>query len=307
MWPNPRIPYQMSSDRPRLAPLNGKPLMVNPVVAIEYWPFDRPMPRGILPAPHGRASEPPDVANYSWVEYGMRCGLPRLFDVLGRRSIKASAWMNAQCADVYPSAAERAASAGWDFVGHSWFQRSLKEVEDEEVEVRRSLERLEKLTGKRVRGWFGAGGGETVRTPEVLKRCGLEFTHDWLLDDLPCWMTTAEGPLLCLPYTWEINDVPMWAVQGQSSDELLKRLTATLDVLGREVETNPRVLSIGLHPHIAGVPHRIYYLEKALDLLMSRADTIFVTSGEIADWFVGADKSGLADLEAALEARPSAG
>jgi hypothetical protein len=35
MWPNPRIPYQMSSDRPQLAPLNGKPLMVNPVVAIE--------------------------------------------------------------------------------------------------------------------------------------------------------------------------------------------------------------------------------------------------------------------------------
>ena len=48
MWPNPRVPYQMSSDRPRLSPLNGKPLMVNPVVAIEYWPFDRPMPRGIL-------------------------------------------------------------------------------------------------------------------------------------------------------------------------------------------------------------------------------------------------------------------
>ena len=237
----------------------------------------------------------------------MRCGLPRLFDVLGRRGIKASAWMNAQCADVYPSAAERAASAGWDFVGHSWFQRSLKEVEDEEAEVRRSLVRLEKLTGKRVRGWFGAGGGETVRTPEVLKRCGLEFTHDWLLDDLPCWMSTAEGPLLCLPYTWEINDVPMWAVQGQSSDELLKRLTATLDVLEREVETNPRVLSIGLHPHIAGVPHRIYYLEKALDMLMKRADTIFVTSGEIADWFVAADKSGLADLEAALKVRPGAG
>jgi hypothetical protein len=42
---NPRIPYQMSSGRPRLEPLRGKPLMVNPVVAIEYWPFDRPMPR----------------------------------------------------------------------------------------------------------------------------------------------------------------------------------------------------------------------------------------------------------------------
>ena len=191
-----------------------------------------------------------------------------------------------------------------DFVGHSWFQRSLKEVDDEEAEVQRSLDRLEQLTGKRVRGWFGAGGGETSNTPEVLKRCGLDFTHDWLLDDLPCWMTTAEGPLLCLPYTWEINDVPMWAVQGQSSDELLKRLEATLTVLEREVEDNPRVLSIGLHPHIAGVPHRIHYLEKALDLLMDRSDTIFVTSGEIADWFISVDRSGLAELESALKQKP---
>jgi hypothetical protein len=162
-----------------------------------------------------------------------------------------------------------------------------------------SLARLQQLTGKHVRGWFGAGGGKTAKTPEVLKRCGVEFTHDWLLDDLPCWMRTDEGPLLCLPYTWEINDVPIWAVQGQSSAELLVRLEATLVVLERELEENPRVLSIGLHPHIAGVPHRVYYLEKALDLLMNRSDTIFVTSGEIADWFVSADKTGMPELEAA--------
>jgi hypothetical protein len=119
-------------------------------------------------------------------------------------------------------------------------------------------------------------------------------------------MTTSEGPLLCLPYTWEINDVPMWAIQGQSSDELVKRLSATLAVLERELEQNPRVLSIGLHPHIAGVPHRLYYLEKALDMLMRRADTVFVTSAEIADWFVAVDQTGLDDLKAALEAKPPA-
>jgi hypothetical protein len=91
MWPNPRIPYQMSSDRSRLTPLKGKPIMVNPVVAIEYWPFDRPVPRGILPAPHGRTSEPPEVANYSWVEYGLRCGLPQIFELFERRGIKITA------------------------------------------------------------------------------------------------------------------------------------------------------------------------------------------------------------------------
>jgi len=72
--------------------------------------------------------------------------------------------MNALCADVYPSV-PIAVSDGWDFVGQSWFHRSLKEVEDEEAEARRS--RLERLTGKRVRDWFVAGGGDSAQTPKV--------------------------------------------------------------------------------------------------------------------------------------------
>jgi hypothetical protein len=51
------------------------------------------------------------------------------------------------------------------FSWSGWFHRSLKEVEDEETEARRS--RLERLTGRRVRRWFGAGGGEIAQTPEV--------------------------------------------------------------------------------------------------------------------------------------------
>jgi peptidoglycan/xylan/chitin deacetylase (PgdA/CDA1 family) len=303
MWPNPRIPFAMSSDRPRLPPLEGKALIVNVVVNIEYWPFDRPMPRGILPAPHGARVEPPDVPNYAWVEYGMRCGMPRLFDMLAQRRIAASAFMNAQVADVYPTLAQKVVDQGWELVGHGWFQRSLKQSEDEAAEIRRCLARLQSLSGKRVRGWFGAGGGETCDTPDHLKAVGLDFIHDWVVDDLPVWMTTTNGPLLCLPYTWELNDVPAWVVHSHGSDELLKRLEATVAVLERELETGPRIVTFGLHPHIVGVPHRAYYLEKALDLLARRDDAIFVTSSQIADWYVDADKEGPARLAAAVAAR----
>jgi hypothetical protein len=37
-------------------------------------------------------------------------------------------------------------------------------------------------------------------------------------------------------------------------------------------------------------------------LLARRRDTIFVTSSEIAEWFLAADKTGLDDLEAAIRA-----
>jgi peptidoglycan/xylan/chitin deacetylase (PgdA/CDA1 family) len=303
MWPNPRIPFTMSSERPRLPALNGKTIIVNVVVNIEYWPFDRQMPRGILPPPHGARIDPPDVPNYSWVEYGLRCGMPRLFDMLAARDIKASAFTNAQVADVYPSLAKAVVDAGWELVGHGWFQRSLKQSEDEVAEIRRCLDRLQALSGKRVRGWFGAGGGESHDTPEHLKRAGLDFIHDWMVDDLPAWMTTKAGPLLCVPYTWELNDVPAWVVHSHPSDELFRRLEATLAVLERETAKNPRVLTFGLHPHIVGVPHRAYYLEKCLDSLQRRADTVLVTSSRIADWYTAADPEGPARLAAAVAAR----
>ncbi len=92
--PNPRIPYQMTTVRKSIPPLNGKPLMVHVVMNVEYWPFDQPMPRAVMPAPHGK--EPvPDLANYSWVEYGMRVGMPRIMRLLEDRGIRASAFMNA--------------------------------------------------------------------------------------------------------------------------------------------------------------------------------------------------------------------
>jgi allantoinase len=92
-------------------------------------------------------------------------------------------------------------------------------------------------------------------------------------------------------------------VQGQSSDELIKRLEATLAALAPELERQPRVLTIGMNPHVIGVPHRMYYLEKAFDLLAARTDTVFVTSSEIADWFVTADPNGRDRLDAAVRAR----
>ena len=66
----------MSSQRRKLAPPDGKPLIVHVVVNVEHWQFDQPMPRKALTSPHG-AEAVPDVPNFSWAEYGMRVGMPR--------------------------------------------------------------------------------------------------------------------------------------------------------------------------------------------------------------------------------------
>ncbi|MFK7751833.1 MAG: polysaccharide deacetylase family protein [Sedimentitalea sp.] len=296
MWPNPRIPYQMASAQPRLEPLEGKPIMVHLVMNVEYWPFDRPMPRGIIPAPHGATPQPPDIPNYSWVEYGMRVGMPRIMKMTNDRALPASAFMNAQVCDVYPTLSDAIVQAKWEMVGHGWFQQSLKQADDEGAVIRKCLDRLHRATGQQTRAWLGPGLGESIDTPDILKAQGVEFLHDWVLDDLPCWMRTKHGPMVALPYTFELNDVPIYAIQQSSSDEMLKRLEATISVFERESAHNPRVLTLALHPHIIGVPHVAYYFEKALDMLMARDDTVFVTSSTLGDWFIKADGTNGAEL-----------
>lgn len=284
---NPRVPYQMSSDRRPLPFMKGKPLMVHVVVNVEHWPFDHPMPRAILPGPHG-LSRVPDVGNFAWVHYGMIAGMPRLIRLFADRGIRASAFMNASCIDVYRSCAERMLEHDWEFVGHCIVQRSLT-AEDEEEVIAQSLDRLERFAGKRPRGWLGPGFNETFDTPDILRRHGVDWVADWCVDDLPCWMRTKHGPMLAMPYTLELNDVPVYALEHQPSDEMLRRLEATLPVLEEEMKVHPRVLTIALHPHIMGVPHRVHHLARMLDLLLARDDAIFVTGSEIADWFIAAD------------------
>lgn len=304
MWSNPRIPFRLSSDQPRLAPLNGKPLMVHLAMSVEYWPFDKPMPRGIVPAPHGAQPAPPDVPNFGWVEYGVRAGVPRLMRMLRQRGLPVSVVANAQVADIYPALMEAVVDAGWELVGHGFFQRSLKTVEDEGDEIRRSLARLEQVSGKRPRTWLGCGLGETFDTPDILKAEGVEFLHDWAVDDLPVWMRTKHGPLLALPYTFDLNDVPMYLVQGSTGDEIFKRVEATLATYDEELPDQCRVLTISIHPHIVGAPHVAHHFGRALDLLMARDDVVFVTSSVMGDWFIQADGTHGAEMDALRDGPP---
>ena len=107
---NPRIPYRLSSQGPKLPPLKGKRILVHLVVNVENWQFDQPMPRTIITPPHGKETVP-DVPNFSWADYGMRAGLPRILEAFDKRGLPASTSCNAGVIDAYPQAAEAMASS----------------------------------------------------------------------------------------------------------------------------------------------------------------------------------------------------
>jgi hypothetical protein len=188
--------------------------------------------------------------------------------------------------DVYPRCAETALEAGWEIIGHAIVQRSLQLEENETEIIRQTAARLRKFTGKRTRGWLGPGFGETVETPEHLSDAGFDHVYDWMVDDLPCWMKTSRGAMIAMPYALELNDVTIFLLGKNTGGEYYEYFRDTVEMLEPELKTHARVLTLGLHPHIIGVPHRLKYLARTLDMLARRRDTIFMTGSQIADWFI---------------------
>jgi allantoinase len=285
---NPRIPYQMSNARKSIEPPSGKPIIVHMVVNVENWLFDGAMPRKIITAPHG-AESIPDVPNYSWAEYGMRAGMPRILDLFKSRGIPASTSINAGVIEAYPECSNAMLEAGWEFVGHGMHQKSMQGEEDEAGLIQSALDVLKNFTGVQTRGWLSPGLKETTQTPDILKSLGVDFVFDWVVDDLPSWMTTKHGPLMSMPYNVEINDSIVYAIEKHATGEMYQRFSNTLETFGKESSQNPRVLAVGLHPHLIAVPHRIHELERMLDDVMARDDTIFMNGSQIADWYKAAE------------------
>jgi hypothetical protein len=67
--------------------------------------------------------------------------------------------------------------------------------------------------------------------------------------------------------------------------EIWRRLQGTLAVIEPELGRQARVVTLGLHPHLIGAPHRFFYLEQMLDRLAGDPKAVFMTGVAMADWF----------------------
>ena len=119
-------------------------------------------------------------------------------------------------------------------MGHSYEQGPIHKEPDQAAMIARSMGILEKFTGKRPVGWLGPGLTQTYETPELLAAAGVKYIGDWVYDDEPTVIRTDKGPLVTLPYSVELNDIPMMIVQHHESDYLLKRTIDQFDRLYAE-------------------------------------------------------------------------
>jgi peptidoglycan/xylan/chitin deacetylase (PgdA/CDA1 family) len=285
-YPHERFDFSAMPQRPAWKLPEDARVAVYAVVNVEQWDIDRPVAREYVTSPAGVATVP-NVPNWAWHEYGMRVGIWRLIDAFAQRKLRASAAINgAVCNGPDERVAAGMRDAGWPFMGHGFAQAPMHTVDDQRAVIQDTYDALHAYTGNPPLGWLGPGLHETLDTLDYLGETGFRFVCDWPMDEHPVAMRTSSGDVYAMPYTMELSDLPMMVVHQHTSDVWLRRVIDQFDRLYDEGATQPRVMSMSVHPYIMGTPHRIKYFEIALDYILDKQDVWFTTAEEIYDWTV---------------------
>jgi len=291
MIPRERLDFSPIVGRPPLRLPDGVRLVLWPVLALEDWDIARPMARTVIPPPQGQPLIP-DVPNWTWHEYGMRVGFWRLKRALEGLGVSPTVTLNARVCESYPQVVEACLASQWELNAHSYDQVPMHKLDDQRAVIRRSVEIIEKFSGTRPRGWFGPGLTQTLDTLDYLAEAGIEYIGDWALDDEPVTIRTTSRPIVALPYNFEIHDIVMMALQHHPSDMVYRRALDHFECLYEESAERPKIMAMACHPYLSGVPHRIHYVEKTFEAILSRRGVVAWNGARILDWYLQRPEAG---------------
>lgn len=200
----------------------------------------------------------------SLYEYGARAGFWRLHRLFTERGLPLTVFGVATALARHPEVVAAMKAAGWEIASHGlrWidYQDIPEAVERAHIEEAIRLHRS--VVGEAPLGWYQ--GRTSPNTARIVSEAGcFVYDADSYADDLPYYDRRYGRPQLIVPYTLDVNDMKLVALNGfTEGEQFFRYLRDTFDMLYQE---GGRMMSIGLHCRLAGRPARALALRRFLD------------------------------------------
>jgi len=209
-------------------------------------------------------------------EYGSRAGVWRLLREFEQRGLPLTIFGVAMAMQRHPELARIFIHLGHEVACHGlrWIHYQDTDEITEAEHMQSALNIIKQLTGVMPGGWYTGRDSPNTRRL-VVENGNLLYDSDYYGDDLPFWteVETSDGtlkPHLVVPYTLDTNDMRFATAQGfNSGEQFYQYLRDSFDVLYKEGESRPKMLSVGLHCRLAGRPGRFAGLQRFLDHVQS--------------------------------------
>jgi allantoinase len=271
----------ITSRRPFAWP-EGHGLAVYVALNLEQYAFGEGLVEDLVPG-----IPAPDVLNNSWREYGNRVGAWRLLELFRLLQLPLSLLVNSALYETCAPLLAAFRAHGVDVAAHgrtnSEHQADLSE-EQERALISEVTATIAAHEGTQPEGWLSPWIAETAVTPDLLAEAGYRYVLDWCMDDQPVWLATRDGGrILSVPYPQELNDSAAIIGRHMSARDFADMVIDQFEEMRQQAREQPLVMGISLHAMIAGQPHRIRHLRRALAHIAAQRDTVWLTTtGAIA-------------------------
>ncbi|MCW8418916.1 polysaccharide deacetylase family protein [Fluoribacter dumoffii] len=218
----------------------------------------------------------------SFYEYGSRVGIWRLLRLFDPYNIPLTFFVTGQALVLNPVFADYLAQQNHEVAGHAWrwlnYTNIPKKVEKKHMLL--CVETLEKLTGRKPKGWYTGRRSENTREL-LLELGGFLYDSDSYADELPYYINNH----LVIPYSLDCNDFRFTTSPGfQDPRDFYERLMNTFCYLYQEKRL--AIMTIGLHPRLSGKPDRCFILKQFLDHLTQYQDIWITRRMDIAKFWL---------------------
>jgi allantoinase len=203
-------------------------------------------------------------------EYGSRAGFWRLLKLFAERRLPFTSWAVGLALERNPEAGIAMTEADHEVASHSWRWIDYSDMpeEQEREDIRRTVETIRRITGSPPLGWYTGRYSYNTRRL-VMEETETLYDSDCYNDDLPYWTRVGDKPRLLIPYALDTNDFKFALSPGWTSgDDFFSYLKAAFDRLYQEGESEPKMMSIGLHCRLTGRPARADALARFMDYVL---------------------------------------
>ena len=260
----------------------------------------------------GGADSPHDISRGM---FAGEIGSPRLLDLFDEFRIKTTWFIPGHSIETFPDQMAQVAARGHEIGLHGYsHENPLAMTPTQEADVLdKCIELIEKLSGKRPRGYAAPWWELSNATPLLLLERGVRYDHSMMHRDFECyrlrtgdswtpidysrpassWMKPlvrgTESSLIEVPVSWYLDDLPpmMFIKKAPNSHGFMN--PRDIEELWREQfdwvyrKMDDAVFTICLHPDVAGRPQVLAMLERLLAHMMKHPGVEFMPLEAIAD------------------------
>jgi peptidoglycan/xylan/chitin deacetylase (PgdA/CDA1 family) len=220
-------------------------------------------------------------------QYGDKAGIWRILDLFECEGIKATFFLNGKTAEQNVDAVKEIVATGHELAAQPYIHEYsvIMEKETEREFIRGSIDAFKRVAGVTPLGYLSPGVRPTPNTIELISDLGFVWSSDCIDEDVPYAVGPANRPIVMMPKDFHPNDYTTYETTSRSPRELFSLLVDQFDYLYAEGITSPKVMTVTMHPFLAGRAYRAKIFQEFIRHAKSHPNVWFARGIDIANWW----------------------